>query len=55
MLSIACRYVLIVVLGLTLGMALLWMFRTWGHQIGWSAFLAVETALVVHILLPRRR
>lgn len=55
MLSIVSRYVLIVVLGLALGMALLWMSRTWGNEIGWTAFLAVEAVLVVHILLPRRR
>ncbi|MER5571466.1 hypothetical protein OHU17_18665 [Streptomyces goshikiensis] len=55
MLTTISRYLLIVAVGLGLGMALLWMSRTWGQQIGWTAFLAVEAALVIRILLPRRR
>ncbi|MGI5449808.1 hypothetical protein ACQEVM_29355 [Streptomyces sp. CA-243310] len=54
MLTTASRYVLIVLVGLALGMALLWMSRSWGREIGWTAFLAVEAALVIRILLPRR-
>ncbi|MFD5509899.1 hypothetical protein [Streptomyces sp. NPDC059761] len=55
MLTIVSRYLLIVLVGLGLGMALLWVSRTWGQHIGWTAFLAVEAALVVRILLAGRR
>lgn len=54
MLTIISRYALIAVVGFALGMALLWVSRTWGREIGWTAFLAVEAALVIRILLPRR-
>ncbi|MFE2476437.1 hypothetical protein [Streptomyces sp. NPDC059389] len=55
MLTIVSRYLLIVLIGLSLGMALLWMSRAWGQHIGWTVFLAVEAALAVRILLARRR
>ncbi|MGW8779217.1 hypothetical protein ACWGNM_14220 [Streptomyces sp. NPDC055796] len=55
MLTTISRYLLIVLVGFSLGMALLWMSRTWGQHIGWIAFLAVEAALAVRILLARRR
>ncbi|MFD5885531.1 hypothetical protein ACFWHQ_06000 [Streptomyces sp. NPDC060334] len=54
MLTTVSRYVLIVLVGFALGMALLWMSRSWGREIGWTAFLAVEAVLVIRILLPRR-
>ncbi|MFB7977268.1 hypothetical protein [Streptomyces vinaceus] len=55
MLTIVSRYLLIVLVGLSLGMALLWMSRTWGQHIGWTAFLTVEAVLAVRLLLARRR
>ncbi|MFE9222990.1 hypothetical protein ACFYN3_42980 [Streptomyces lavendulae] len=55
MLTTISRYVLVALVGFALGMALLWVSRTWGHQLGWTAFLAVEAALVIRMLLPRRR
>ncbi|MFE1556804.1 hypothetical protein ACFW6V_17710 [Streptomyces sp. NPDC058734] len=55
MLTTISRYVLVALVGFALGTALLWVSRTWGQQIGWTAFLAVEAALVIRLLLPRRR
>ncbi|MFH8894518.1 hypothetical protein [Streptomyces sp. NPDC017949] len=55
MLTTVARYLLLILVGLALGMALLWVERSWGREIGWTAFLAVETALIIRfILLPRR-
>ncbi|MET8297208.1 hypothetical protein ABZW02_24585 [Streptomyces sp. NPDC005180] len=55
MLTIISRYLLIALVGLALGMALLWVQRTCGRHIGWTAFLAIETALAVRLLLLSRR
>ncbi|MEV6727283.1 hypothetical protein [Streptomyces sp. NPDC051364] len=55
MLTTVSRYLLITLVGLALGMALLWVQRTCGRHIGWTAFLTVETALAIRILLSRRR
>nr|WSW60111.1 hypothetical protein OG513_16840 [Streptomyces sp. NBC_00998] len=55
MLTIVSRYLLIALVGIALGMALLWVQRTCGRHIGWTAFLAVEAALAIRILLSRRR
>ncbi|MFF4294815.1 hypothetical protein ACFY0N_14275 [Streptomyces vinaceus] len=55
MLTTISRYLLIAVIGIALGMALLWVQRTCGRPIGWTAFLAVETALAIRILLLSRR
>ncbi|WP_158710134.1 hypothetical protein [Streptomyces katrae] len=55
MLTTISRYLLIALLGLALGMALLWVQRTCGQHIGWTAFLAVEAALAIRILLLSRR
>ncbi|WP_404958051.1 hypothetical protein [Streptomyces sp. 147326] len=55
MLTIVSRYLLIALVGLALGMALLWVQRTCGRHIGWTALLAVEAALAIRILLLSRR
>ncbi|MGW2677921.1 hypothetical protein [Streptomyces sp. NPDC001436] len=55
MLTLVSRYLLTILVGFALGMALLWVSRTWGQHIGWTAFLAVEAALAVRLLLARRR
>ncbi|MFG2293117.1 hypothetical protein [Streptomyces sp. NPDC048603] len=51
----ALRLLLVIVAGLALGAALLAFQRHAGRQAGWVAFLAVETALVLTVLLRRQQ